>query len=341
MLITRQTINHESEAAWLADRARDVTSTELAALFGASPYATRFELHHIKAGTMEAKPFVETDRVKWGKRLEAAIAAGIAEDLGLLVVPFKVYMRIPELRMGSSFDFKIVGITDFHLGDESARDMFRKHGPGLMEIKNVDGMQFRRGWETDGETVEAPPHIELQVQHQMEVADIAWSLLAPLVGGNAPCPIIRERDPVVGEAVRLAVAEFWNGVDHGVAPAPDMLADSDTVKRLYAENDGSAIDLTDDMRLSVLCATYKAEAAKAGAAEGRKTAALTEIITKVGAAKTIQAPGFKINAGTNKESYRCYDRAEGVRWTITRSVVPAGRVEAEVPRHRNVTITGV
>lgn len=340
MLLTRQTITHDSEAAWLADRAKDLTSTELAALFDASPYATKFELHHIKAGTMEAKPFVETDRVKWGKRLEAAIAAGIAEDLGLLVIPFKCYIRIPELRMGSSFDFKIVGITEFHFGDESVRDMFRKHGPGLMEIKNVDGMQFRRNWEGDGDGIEAPAHIEFQVQHQMEVADIGWSLLAPLVGGNAPCPIIRERDPVVGAAARLAVAEFWNGVDHGVAPPPDMLADSDTIKRLYADNNGSSADMTDDARLSVLCATYKFEAARASMAEDRKTAALSEIITKVGEAKSVAAGGFNINAGTKKESYRCYDRAEGVRWTITRSVVPPGRVEATVPKHRSVTITG-
>ena len=111
-----------TEREWLAMRAKDLTSTEAAALFDASPYMTEFELNCIKTGKLP-KDFEENDRMKWGSRLEGAIAAGIAEDYGLIVEPFKVYMRIPELRMGSSFDFKIVGIVEGH-EDNAARAMF-------------------------------------------------------------------------------------------------------------------------------------------------------------------------------------------------------------------------
>ena len=43
-----ETIPYTTEAAWLAARTHDLTSTEIAALFGCSPYLTKFELWHRK-----------------------------------------------------------------------------------------------------------------------------------------------------------------------------------------------------------------------------------------------------------------------------------------------------
>lgn len=303
MLYTRETINHATEADWLAARTQDLTSTECAALFGASPYATKYELHHIKAGTLAAKDFADNDRMKWGRRLESAIAYGVAEDLGLIVQPKKHYMRIPELRMGSSFDFEIIGLADFFSGDEAARDMFRLHGAGLMEVKNVDGLQFKRSWLDEGDAIEAPPHIEFQAQHQLEVADMGWSIIAPLVGGHTPRPIIRERDRKVGEAICLEVAEFWNRVDHGTPPEPEFTKDGATIARMFVNNDGSEIDLTDNMRLLELCLQRKSAADQAKDAEARKEAATAEILLLIGAAKKVYAPGgFTISAGTTAGS---------------------------------------
>jgi hypothetical protein len=277
--------------------------------------------------------------MKWGSRLEGAIALGIAEDYGLIVEPFKCYMRIPELRMGSSFDFKIVGITDGFTGDESARAMFEAHGPGIMEVKNVDGLQFRRVWLDDGETIEAPPHIEFQVQHQLEVADMAWSMIAPLVGGNTPKVILRERDRVVGQAIVQQVREFWARVQANTPPEPDFTKDAETVARLYVDNDGSSRDLSDNPRLVELCQEYKAAAADEKAANDRKKAAKAEILTIIESAKSVTTIGHKISAGTNREVYKAYNREAGERWTISRSVIPAAYVESTVPAYRNVRIS--
>ncbi|MCR4286933.1 MAG: YqaJ viral recombinase family protein, partial [Deltaproteobacteria bacterium] len=94
---------YTAEAEWLALRLDDVTSTESAALFGLSPYLTEFELFHYKS-THTSGNFEESERMKWGKRFEKPIAEGIAEDLGIQVEPFKVYMRHATQRgMGSSF----------------------------------------------------------------------------------------------------------------------------------------------------------------------------------------------------------------------------------------------
>lgn len=338
MNTNREVLTPASEAEWLAMREQDLTSTEAAALFGASPYATEYELHHIKTGQLK-KDFEANERMRWGNRLEAAIAAGIAEDFGLIVEPFKCYMRIPELRMGSSFDFKIVGIVEGFSGDERARDMFRKHGPGIMEVKNVDSLAFRRSWIDDGEEIEAPPHIEFQVQHQLETADLGWTLLAPLVGGNTPKPVLRERDTEVGALIREKVAHFWARVDAGVPPEPDFTKDGDTISQLYVDNDGSSIDLSDNPRVAELCTEYKDAGAAEKDAKGRKDAAKAELLTIIEAAKAIQADGFKISAGTNKESYRVYDRKAGMRWTISGSPIREATIEATVAPFRNVRIT--
>jgi predicted phage-related endonuclease len=320
-------------------RKQDLTSTEAAALFGASPYVTEFELFHRKTGTLAADDFEINDRMKWGNRLEGAIAMGIAEDYGLIVEPFKVYMRVSELRMGSSFDFKIVGLVDGFTGDESAREMFRRHGPGIMEVKNVDGLQFKRSWLDGAEGIEAPPHIEFQVQHQLEVADLNWSLISPLVGGNTPKVVIRERDRAVGAAIVERVLAFWARVETNTPPTPDYVVDADTIGKLYVDNDGSSIDLSEDFRLIQLCQDYKAAAADEKDAKERKAAAKAEILTIIQAAKTVTTHGYKISAGTRKEVFKAYHREAGERWTITKSIVPEGNVESLTPAYRDVRIS--
>lgn len=338
MNLTRETMNYETEAEWLAMRAQDLTSTEAAALFGVSPYVTEYELHHIKTGKLE-KTFEANTRMIWGNRLEAAIATGIAEDYGLIIEPFKTYMRIPELRMGSSFDYKIIGIVEDFTGDESARDMFRQHGPGIMEVKNVDGLQFRRNWIEDGEEIEAPPHIEFQVQHQLEVSGLGWSLISPLVGGNTPKVIIRERDDYICAMIREKAAQFWSRIDAGTSPDPDFERDGKTIGKLYVDNDGSEVDLSDNPRVAELCRAYKAAAADEKEAKTRKDAAKAELLTIIEAAKIARADGWKVSAGTRKQTFRSYDRAAGERVTITISQVPAAHIEATVPAYRDVRIS--
>jgi len=96
--------NHEH---WLRERSLDITSTDIGALFNISPYNTSFELWNLKNGVIE-NDFKETDRIKWGRKLEDAIAEMAAEELGLDVSPFKTYMRIPGEGIGSSFDYAIM-----------------------------------------------------------------------------------------------------------------------------------------------------------------------------------------------------------------------------------------
>lgn len=298
----RETLTFASEAEWLSMREKDITSTEAAALFGVSPYATEYELHMRKAGKL-ASDFVVNDRMVWGNRLEAAIAHGIAEDYGLIVEPFKVYMRIPALNMGSSFDFKIVGIVPGFEGNDAFRRLFREHGAGIMEVKNVDGLAFKRGWIHSETEAEAPPHIEFQVQHQLEVADLGWSLIAPLVGGNRPMPFARLRDREVGGIIKSKVQAFWKRFDLGDEPDPDFTTDAKVIAAMFSGVEpGSYIDLSDNERLAQCCAEYKQASAEYTALEKRKDALKAEILTIVGDCEKASAAGFKLSCGRTKDS---------------------------------------
>lgn len=338
----RETINFDSKAEWLSLRRKDITSTEAAGLFNEGAYEnsrTFYELYQLKSGAIAPKPFKENDRTVWGNRLEAAIANGIAEDLGLIVEPFKVYMRIPELGAGSSFDFKIVGIADSFDGDETARDMFRQYGDGVMEVKNIDAMQFRRNWIEDGESIEATVQIEMQVQHQLLVSGLKWAIIAPLVGGNTPKVIYRLRDDNAAKAIAKKAKELWQRIENNNPPQPDFVKDAETIAKVFVQNDGSEVDLSDNDRLIALCVEYKLAGIDEKAAKQRKGAAKAEILTIIQSAKTAKAGDFKIGAGTKKETFRAYDREAGERWTITRSEIPTPRVETVVPAFRNLRIS--
>ncbi len=109
----------KNETHWLEMRAQDITSTEISALFGISPYMTLFETWHRHKGNIVSS-FEENERSTWGLRLQDSIAKGIAEDEGWKIRRMDEYMRNEKLRAGSSFDFDI-------------------NGKELLEIKNVDG----------------------------------------------------------------------------------------------------------------------------------------------------------------------------------------------------------
>lgn len=226
-------ITPDDDAHWLALRAGFVSSTESASLFPIPPEArpkylpTAFELWHIKRGGMESG-FEETPRTARGKRMEWPIAQEVAEMMGWTVEPLKQYAHRTDVRMGASFDARVV---------------CPERGPGLMEVKLVDWSVIRRHWETD----EAAPHIEIQVQHQLEVADrYEWACIAAW-SGTEPRVLIRERDREMGAGIRAAVAEFWSWNE---PPEPDYARDGDTLKRLYPEDDGSAFDADEEPGLA-------------------------------------------------------------------------------------------
>ena len=274
-----------------AVRARHVGASEVAALFGASPYMTAFELWHIKRGSLPAPDISEGDRIFWGTILEPAVAAGVAKLRGWQIRNVLRYTAHRTVAgMGASLDYEIVA---------------HERGPGCLEIKNVDRLVYRDAWE-DGEP---PLHIELQLQHQLACTGRAWGAIAALVGGNDLKVFERERRPKTIERIEVAVAAFWASIEAGREPKPDFAADAAAIAALYRDaTAGSVEDMTGDNRLADLCATYREAAAAEKAADEAKAAARAEILTKIGGAEKVICGRFTISAKTVAGGPVAYER---------------------------------
>lgn len=269
---------------WLNLRAKDITSTEVSALFGLSPYLSHFELWHRKS-TNTTVSIEETERMKWGTRLEAAIAQGAADEYGWEIKPFKQYLSLPQLRIGSSFDFKVTSPS-----------------PAILEIKNVDTSVFHRHWLEDGERIEAPQHIELQVQHQLEVADMEQAYIVALVGGNTMKLIHRMRDREVGAAIRQKVAAFWDSIAKNTPPQPDYRTDAEFIlRRLYGNaQEGKVVEA--GPQIDELLQKYYRLNQEIGELEDIQKGVKAQIVSNIGDASKVLVPSGTLSCGNSKAS---------------------------------------
>lgn len=251
----------QNDNEWLQWKSEDVSSTEVAALYNKSPYATAFSLYHEKAGTLE-KDELKSKRAFWGKIYEAPTAEAIAKMYGVIVRPMKEYMRHGETpKMGASFDYEIIGLAD-DWNPESAqdkynatilRDKFIESGKGILEIKLVDYFVHKKEWTEE----EAPLHIEFQVQHQMEVSRHNWCALVASVIGYDIHILLRDRDADFGKRICKKITKFWDSIANNNPPQADYSEDSDIIKKIYAQNlDDQAIDFGDDMNFQAACRKF-------------------------------------------------------------------------------------
>lgn len=282
-----ETIPVTDEQSWLQQRLKDVTSTEVSALYGLSPYLSEFELFHQKRDQVVVR-IPENERMKWGKRLEAVIAHGAAEEMGWNISKLDVYMRDSDARIGSSFDFQINSSSD---------------GRGILEIKNVDGIQYARNWIDDGQgNIEAPEHIELQVQHQMEVADVQWCAIVALVGGNTQKVVYRNRDRSIGQDIRTKVSEFWQRIDANRAPSPDYTMDAEfIIKQLRNQAEDNVMLEANDM-LQNMIKDYNFVSKEASDLLKIKEQKKAEILDMIGTASKVITPFGNLSTGMVKDS---------------------------------------
>lgn len=201
------TFVHDSPE-WHAMRARNLGSSEVACLFDLAPEDTpgylksRYALWHIKKGN--APPlFQENPRIKWGVRLEAVIAEAAAEENKWSVQKGGYFSDTQCAGLGASLDY----VIDYDPDEK---------GPGVLEIKNVDWLVHKRSWDT-----EPPPHILLQLMHQLAATGYTWGAVVCLVGGNDLRTWRYKARPRLIEEIRRKVTEFWASIDEGREPPVD------------------------------------------------------------------------------------------------------------------------
>jgi len=219
--------------SWLENRLLDVTSTEVSALFDLNPYQTEFELYHQKKDKVVVN-IDDNERMAWGRRLEDSIALEFADRNKFKVEPFDVYLRNPDTRMGSSFDYKIVGEKE----------------PMILEIKNVDGLAYRKNWiEHSEDNIEPPEHIALQLQHQLEITGYNVGYIVALVGGNTMKVVRSQRDPKIGKLLTDKVQNFWEKIKLGVVPDIDYTRNAQYIMKNLCNQaeDGLVLKADEDM----------------------------------------------------------------------------------------------
>jgi predicted phage-related endonuclease len=202
-----------------------VSSSEVPALFGCSPYYTSWVLWHAfhkqSRSMIEA---VENERIRWGRLLQDDILELTAEEYKLEIIENKDNEFVRRGPLGATIDGHVVVAPG--------------QGTIIIEAKNIDWLRWKQTWT---ETLPAP-HVELQTQIAMHVKGAERGIIAALVGGND----LRfyEREPIpdlIAEAEDRA-RSFLAAVADGREPDPVGSAlESSVLAALYPEIDGTKV----------------------------------------------------------------------------------------------------
>ena len=279
-------IPYTTKNAWLAERKKVTTSTEIAALVGVHKYGnTAFGLYHSKRGTIEDE-WEPNERSEIGLAVEHSIARMAAKKLGVKVRRQGDFCVSGT--MGASFDYAIVG------GAERYMDWF-------IECKNVDALIFRDQWgKGDAGRPVAPEHIIIQTQAQLEVSGCPGIVLAALVGGNRLELVEIARDEEFGHALRVVSDAFWDRIADGIEPAVTG-DDVDHLARLYgASRRGSVIEA--DHELEFMMGAYAdAKACEKAAVDATKQVK-AQIMQRIADAEKVIGSEYVIDAGNTNPS---------------------------------------
>lgn len=272
---------HESEEAWHQARHQNINSTESSALFGLNKYKTAIE---VWAEKCQDQPTVwEGNRyTKMGQLLEPLIARAVCESLSVPVVKVKAYATRTDARMGSSFDFMV---------PEKAES---KYAGWLVECKNVSERVYYSDWTED----EAPPHIEVQVQHQMHCMPSApGTIIAALVGGNDLRLVFRERDDEFGDSLREEINDFWAALESGMTPEYDWEKEAAAIARIHSNAVKGKVMESDDSELVSLVQEYRDVQEQLGELNDRKTELKARMLVMAGDAAKVVTPAGTIVCG--------------------------------------------
>ena len=232
MLAVRETYRPKNPTEWLELRLQSINSTEAPVLFDESPYQTLYSLWHEKKAC-QALSHAGNFRTTVGQMLELPIAQMAHRQLKMEnkhlspteLKQQKDYMRWGQL--GASFDFWL-----YELGTPMA----------ILEAKNVDFKEAKQKflWR-GGEIIELTGYMEIQIQHQMLVANIPLAYVGLLLGGNSLHIVKRTPSKTIQDAIMEKVEAFWKSIKENRPPAIDFRRDATHIAKKQFETQGEDI----------------------------------------------------------------------------------------------------
>lgn len=223
--------DYGTRASWLAARSKSIGASEAAALFGVSRWDTITTLWARKTGRLVEQDEEMSKLLKWGLRLEPAIAAGYEEDSG------RKLRRAGQYAVATHHTLPMTATPDFWIVE--AHD--RPDENGLAECKNVS-IWMQRHWD-DG----VPDYVQIQAQHQMACTGADYVTVLPLFGGNDDRPTDVDRNNRFIEQLEEQVDWFWKFVERDVPPPVDGSERTlNAIKKLYPLDNGEEVVLPEE-----------------------------------------------------------------------------------------------
>jgi hypothetical protein len=238
-----QCIPCPDDTDWHALRRMDVTASVAAALLGAADredqhtYTTPYKLYMLATGAVEPEQIDEEGQVLRGVLMEEPAVRLLRRRNPTWIVRHntgdgRVYYRDPVARIGATPD---VIVHD------------PQRGTGVVQIKSVGEFAFRKKWLNDDGEVVPPLWIAIQaIVEATLVPGATWASVAPFrvtdEGLDMPLIDIPLHDGIM-ERLREAVAGFWQRVEAREPYDPDYGRDGELIARIYADDDGSEIEI--------------------------------------------------------------------------------------------------
>jgi predicted phage-related endonuclease len=229
-----------SREQWLLQRKFFVTASVAAALWGdgVHPYVTAYQLWAEKSGLVSEEK-AETPAMRRGRLLEPVLLQLLREDFPTwTIVPCTKFYSDAKARIGATPDF---------LATRPDRV-----GLGIIQGKTAGKFAFRKGWtDADGDLA-VPTWVGIQASVEASLTGASWAAVAAMSLGDGGLDLHVEDVPLLPALVgklRTHVAGFWKRVEIGEPYPMDFNRDAALISQIYADDDGSEIDLSGSNRI--------------------------------------------------------------------------------------------
>lgn len=204
-----------------------IGGSDVAAIFGVSPWVTPLELWMIKKGKMKPPPKANANTLEMGHMLEDIAAYWYGKKTGNTV--------INDTNMYQHADFPFA-LADFDRRFIRASDGER----GILECKSCS-WRVAKEWDNNG----YPYNYELQLRFYLAVADVNHGAFSAVWGNNPDQDLALptlERDKVIEDMIFDKLERWIWSLEHDVPPTMDKIPPTLALKSLaniYPRSDAS------------------------------------------------------------------------------------------------------
>lgn len=224
MVLAKITTADMSRDEWLDARRAGIGGSDVGAIMGFNQYKSAYQVFLEKTGQYHEE--IDNEAVYFGNALEDFVAQEFAKRTG------KKVRRLNKMLVHPEHDFMLANVDRVVVGERA-----------VLECKTASEY-VKEAWEGE----EIPASYLCQVHHYLAVTGFEKAYIAVLVGGNKFIWKEIERDEEFIEILIDREKDFWeNHVLKDEAPPIDGSdATNDLIKKMYPQDDGTAIMLTKD-----------------------------------------------------------------------------------------------